>query len=189
MNALNETILLQRIAEDDPSAYRDLFEQYYDRLRRFAELQTGSRELSDEIVSDVFIALWRRRREARSIRNLRLYLYTAVRNTALNYARTMQRTATVPLDQADPGSRQPYVNPEQAYVSKEMQQRILHAIEGLPPRCKMIFKLVKEDGLSYKEAAALLNLSVSTVDNQLVLAIRKISQSIFYTFTKAKKKS
>jgi RNA polymerase sigma-70 factor (ECF subfamily) len=166
-----------------------LFEQYYDRLRRFAEMLTHSRELSEEIVSDVFIALWRRRKDAPSIRSLRLYLYTSVKNTALNYVRNMQRSATVPLGRVDPGSRQPYVNPEQAYVSKEMQQRILRAIESLPPRAKMVFKLVKEDGLSYKEAASLLNLSVSTVDNQLVLAIRKISQSIFYHFSKDKKKS
>jgi RNA polymerase sigma-70 factor (ECF subfamily) len=101
----------------------------------------------------------------------------------------MQRTATVSLDNVDPGIRQPFVNPEQAYVSKEMQQRIFRAIESLPPRCRMVFKLVKEDGLSYKEAASLLNLSVSTIDNQLVLAVRKISQSIFYHFSKDKKKS
>jgi RNA polymerase sigma-70 factor (ECF subfamily) len=189
MNAMNDSVLLQRIAENDASAYRDLFELYYDRLLRFAELHTHSRELSEEIVSDVFIALWRRRQEALAIRSLRLYLYTAVKHTALNYVRNMQRTATVSLDDVDPGMRQPFVNPEQAYVSKEMQQRIFRAIESLPPRCRMVFKLVKEDGLSYKEAASLLNLSVSTIDNQLVLAVRKISQSIFYHFSKDKKKS
>jgi RNA polymerase sigma-70 factor (ECF subfamily) len=52
----------------------------------------------------------------------------------------------------------------------------------------MIFKLVKEDGLSYKEAATVLNLSVGTIDNQLVLAIKKLSKALFYSFSTAENK-
>ncbi|MGL6267091.1 MAG: RNA polymerase sigma factor [Chitinophagaceae bacterium] len=57
----------------------------------------------------------------------------------------------------------------------------------MPPRCRIIFKLVKEDGLSYKEAAELLKLSTGTIDNQLVLAIKKLSKSLIYTFSASKK--
>lgn len=189
MRNLDDLALLSRVADDDQSAYQQLFEAYYDRLLRIAELLTHSHELAEEVVSDVFIALWRRRKELGTIDNLRLYLYVAVRNTAMNYLRKMNRSATVSLDQVDPGLRDPFVNPEQAYVSKEMHQRVRRAVESLPPRCRMVYKLVKEDGLSYKEAAELLNLSVSTVDNQLVLAIRKISQALFYAFSVSRKKS
>lgn len=185
---LNETELLERLAKDDQLAYRALFEQYYHRLFGLALLITRSRELSEEIVSDVFIALWRRRSHAPEIENLRLYLYVAMRNTAYNYLERLTKTATVPLDQLDFEPVEPFANPEQVYVTKELNHRLLKAIESLPPRCRMIFKLVKEDGLTYKEAATLLNLSVGTIDNQLVIAIRKLSQALFYRFSVSRKK-
>ncbi len=186
---VNESALLKRIAGNDQSAYQALFERYYDRLHRLAMLLTRSRELSEEIVSDVFIALWRRREQAASIEHLRLYLYVSTRNTAYNYLDKLKRTSTESLDGMDTELRAPFANPEEAYVTKEMNQRIRRAIEQLPPRCRMVFRLVKEDGLSYKEAAELLGLSVGTIDNQLVLAIRKLSRALFYRFSAIQKKS
>ena len=58
----------------------------------------------------------------------------------------------------------------------EMLARIEAAIEGLPPRCKIIFKLIREDGLKYKEIAEILNVSVKTIDNQLAVALAKIAR-------------
>jgi RNA polymerase sigma-70 factor (family 1) len=186
-----ETIfaLQQRIACNDQLAYKDLFELYYDKLFRLALLMTRSRELSEEIVSDVFINVWRRRERIREIENLRLYLYVAVKNTSLNYLAQLTKTDHVSLEDIDFEPQQPYSNPADLLITKEMNQRIYKAIQNLPPRCKIIFKLIKEDGLSYKEAAEILHLSVATVDNQLVLAIKKISRSIFYSFSSREKKS
>lgn len=63
-------------------------------------------------------------------------------------------------------------------ITAEMVTKIHKAIQSLPPKCKMIFKLIKEEGLKYKEVAALLNLSVKTVENQMTLALKKISVAI-----------
>jgi RNA polymerase sigma factor (sigma-70 family) len=57
-------------------------------------------------------------------------------------------------------------------------RRINNAINALPPRCKLVFKLVKEDGLPYREVADILDISVKTIDNQLAIALRKISEAI-----------
>jgi RNA polymerase sigma-70 factor (family 1) len=184
----NDRILLAAVAADDQAAYKTLFESYYDRLHRLAFLITRSKELSEEIVSDVLIALWRNRSHALDIANLRVYLYIATRNTAMNYQKKLQKKAIVRLDDLDVDLADPYANPEQAFVTKEMDARIRAAIDALPPRCKMVFKLVKEDGLSYKEAAEVLGLSVGTVDNQLVIAIKKIASALFYRFSPASKK-
>ena len=51
----------------------------------------------------------------------------------------------------------------------------ISVIEHLPARCKMVFRLVKEDGLKYKQVAAVLNISVKTVENQLAIALKKIA--------------
>ena len=179
--------LQQRIFQNDQTAYKELFQLFYNKLFRLAFIITKSRELSEEIVSDVFIGIWRRRENVLAINNLRLYLYVSVKNTSLNYLAQLTKTGFVSLEELDFEPLQPFSNPEQMLVTKEMNQRLYKAIQSLPPRCRMIFKLVKEDGLSYKEAATVLNLSVGTIDNQLVLAIKKLSKALFYSFSPAEK--
>ena len=63
-------------------------------------------------------------------------------------------------------------------ITSEVINRINTAIAMLPPRCKLIFKLVKEDGLRYNDIAELLNISVKTIDNQMVIAVKKIGKAI-----------
>jgi RNA polymerase sigma-70 factor (ECF subfamily) len=74
-------ILQGRIANNDQSAYKELFTLFYNRLFRLAFIITKSRELSEEIISDVFIGLWRQKGKVKNIRNLTVYLYVAVKNT------------------------------------------------------------------------------------------------------------
>jgi RNA polymerase sigma-70 factor (family 1) len=182
------TQLLLDIAADDQTAYKLLFEHFYSRLHKLAFIITRSSELSEEVVSDVFISLWRNRGKAPEIQNLRVYLYVSTRNTALNYQKRMMKKSTIPIDELDVELGTPYTDPEQAFVTKEMEARIRNAIDALPPRCKMVFKLVKEDGLSYKEAAEVLGLSVGTIDNQLVIAVKRIASALFYRFSPASRK-
>ena len=178
-----------RIFHNEQTAYKELFELFYNKLFRLAFIITKSRELSEEIVSDVFIGIWRRREHVLEINNLRLYLYISVKNTSLNYLAQLTKTGVVCLEELDFEPLQPFSNPEDILVTKEMNQRLYDAIQNLPPRCRIIFKLVKEDGLSYNEAAELLNLSRSTIDNQLVLAMKKLTKSLFYSFSTSKNKS
>ncbi len=180
------TRIQERIALNDQSAYKELFELFYSRLLRLAFIITRSRELAEEIVSDVFIRLWRNRDKIAEIENLKVYLYVAVKNTSLNYFSRLTKTRTVSLDDLDFEPVQPFADPEQALITKEMNARIHLAIQNLPPRCRIIFKLVKEDGLTYKEAAEVLHLAVGTIDNQLVLAIKKLSRALFYSYQKEK---
>ncbi len=66
-----------------------------------------------------------------------------------------------------------------------MLSRIYKAIESLPPKCRMIFRLVKEDGLRYKEVADILHLSVKTVENQLAIAVRKIGRAVSFDISRS----
>ena len=70
------------------------------------------------------------------------------------------------------------INPEELYISSETAARIREAIEKLPAQCQLIFKMVREDGLKHKEVAAILDISELTVRNQLVIAVRKITDAI-----------
>jgi len=71
-----------------------------------------------------------------------------------------------------------YFNPEQLMITAEMFKRIRNAVQLLPPKCQLIFKLVKEDGLKYKEVAELLHLSLKTIESQMTIALRRIGKSI-----------
>ena len=66
-----------------------------------------------------------------------------------------------------------------------MQKRISAAVISLPPKCQLIFKLISEDGLKYKEVAELLNLSLKTVENQMTIALKKITESIRFDLVRA----
>ena len=68
--------------------------------------------------------------------------------------------------------------PEELMLTAEMMNKIQQTVNNLPPRCKLIFKLIKEDGLRYKEVAEILNITVKTIDNQLAIALRKINKAV-----------
>lgn len=162
---------------NDEQAYKELFHHFYPSLYQFALSIVKTGQLADEVVSDVFIRIWRKRAALTRIQNLKLYLFTSTKNTSLNYLRQQKREIDLP-DDYRVQLRSVYFNPEELLITAEMIKRIQLAIHQLPPRCQLIFKLVKEDGLKHKEVAGLLNLSIKTVENQLALALKKIGTAI-----------
>jgi RNA polymerase sigma-70 factor (family 1) len=172
----------ERIANDDQLAYRQLFIQFYTKLSRFVMGFTKNKELTDEIVSDVFINIWRRRKKMEEVKNLKLYLYVSAKNITFNYLKKLHRQNLTDLDTVQIELEDPFADPGAAMITREMNLKLKAAINDLPPRCKLIFTLVKEDGLSYKQTAELLSISESTVENQISIALKKISGAVRYTF-------
>jgi len=170
--------LQQKIAlYEDMNAYRQLYELLNERLFWFVFSFVKSKEAAEEIVSDVFIKLWKIRDELPSIRNLQVFLYVIARNYSLNYIIKEYKYPHVSLDeiQLDVTTS---INPEELYISTEMSEKINKAISELPAQCRLIFRMVREDGLKHKEVADILNLSKTTIRNQLVIAVRKIAQAM-----------
>jgi len=163
---------------DDESAYKELFLVYYKPLQQFAFSFIKSQELAEEIVSDVFLKIWEKRGELEAIGNLKVYLYVSIKNTALKYLLKQKRQVAISLDELDIELESFHWTPEELILTAEMMKKIEEAINDLPPRCKIIFKLIKEDQLRYKEVAEILNVSVKTIDSQLAIALKKISKAI-----------
>lgn len=172
--------LQQRIAlHDDQAAYKELFTCFYKSLQQFAYSFVRSHETAEEIVSDVFMKVWKKRAGLIRIHNLKLYLFISIKNSALNYLRAQKKSLLQP-EQYQVQLQSVYFDPEKLLLTAEMMTRIQKAISDLPPRCQLIFKLVKEDGLKYREVAELLTISVKTVENQMNTAIRKIGLAIHF---------
>ena len=171
--------LQRRIAVyEDETAYKELFIQLFHSLTRFATGIVHSKETAEEIVSDVFISIWNNRNHLNEIEDLQLYLFIAVKNNSLRKLKQQNRHATISLDDMNVELDSFYQNPEDKVLSDESLRHIETAISQLPHRARLIFKLAKEDRMRYKDIAALLDISVKTVDHQLSIALKKLAAAI-----------
>ena len=184
-----DTALLRKLItaiayKDDSAAYKELFLLYHKRLVSFSSTITHSKESAEEVVSDVFMKVWTNRKNLISVENFHLYIYIITKNLSINKVLKEKRKESFSLDETSVSVRYIYADPEQLMITAEMQRRVMAAIENLPPKCRLIFKLIREDGLKYKEVAELLNLSLKTVENQMTIALKKISESIRFDLSK-----
>lgn len=173
-------ILQQQIGtEQGEMAFKELFSISFPYLARFAFSFVNSREKSEEIASDVLIALWNKRNSLGHIDDLKLYLYKSTKNTSLNYIKKQRRNPTYALtENRELWMKATDATPEQILISAELQKKIQMAIQQLPGKCRQIYKLIKEDGLKYKEVAGLLQLSVKTVEAQMAIAMKRLYASL-----------
>jgi RNA polymerase sigma-70 factor (family 1) len=153
----------------------ELYKLFSKRLHHFARVITRSAETAEEVVEDVFVKLWSNRASINEIENLTVYLYVSVKNRSLNaISKKAAELIRAPFDDLDIEAAQVATDPYNLLVTAEMMKRMQEAVDNLPPRCKMIFKLVREDGLKHREVAEILNISLNTVDVQMAIAIKKI---------------
>ena len=170
-----EEELVRKIAGGDEKAYRDLFHLYYKRLCQFAFLFLHSQELSEEAVADVFFNVWMKRDQLLPERNIRSFLYTAVRNQAINYNRRMNpqhQTEDINAYELEIASTEPPV--DETIDNELFHQRLQHTFDELPERCRMIARLHFSDQLPSKEIAKILAIAPKTVNAQIAIATQKI---------------
>jgi RNA polymerase sigma-70 factor (ECF subfamily) len=179
MDSVNLNAVQYKLSQGDENALATLHQLYYKKLLQFAKTIIRSNEMAEEIVEDVFIKLWCNRTSITKINNLNVYLYIAVKNTSLNIlSQKAKHLVAAPFDFLEIDLDSELDSPDQLMITAEMMQRMQKAIDSLPPRCKMIFKLIREDGLKYKEVAEILNISVNTIDAQMAIAIKKICKAL-----------
>ncbi len=154
------------------------FNHYFTRLNQFATTILKSELLSEEIVLDVFLKLWERRMKLSEINNIETYLYIAVRNNALNASKTEKKFRLDMLQDSEIQLADYKAPVDSEIIENEMFVMLNEAVAQLPAQCKIVFKLIREDGLNRNEVAQILNISVKTVDNQVAIAIKKIARQL-----------
>ena len=171
--------LKERIAlYEDMQAYHALYDLFFTNLHRFCFSFVKSSEAAEEIVSDVFIKLWQIRNKLPEIENLKVYLYQIAKNFCLNYITRHFKNPVASLDEIDIEAVISLDNPEELCISADIINTIQQTIRQLPPQCRLIFQMVKEDGMRYKEVADILHISVLTVRNQVAIATKKIAEAL-----------
>lgn len=170
----NLRLIQQGICGGNEMALTELYRLFHNKLHYFSTSIVKSPEDAEEIVEDIFVKLWANRQEILHIENLSVYLYVAVKNRSYNVMTQKGKAVYHSFDDMETDMPSPSLDPYKLLVSAEMMKRMQLAIDTLPPRCKMIFRLIREDGLQYKEVAQILSISVNTIDVQMAIATKKI---------------
>jgi RNA polymerase sigma-70 factor (family 1) len=159
-------------------SYKELFILLHGNLLHFAQSILKSAEDAEEVVSDMFINIWQKRSNLKTLEKPRLYFFIGVKNACINKLRSNKRQQPPPLEQWQVKSASIFFNPEELMLSEEFTKRIMNCVNDLPPKCRLVFKLIKEDGLKYAEVAQLLELSIKTVEAQMAIAMRRLKDAL-----------
>ena len=174
---INDTSLLERIAQQDKTALSELYDRYARILYALSFKILGSVEEAEEVVLDVFTQVWQiaERYDSKKGR-VDAWLFTLTRSRALDRLRVLQRrqkTATASMEAALLPS-QPIGNPEEDLLITERRDRILEAMAQLPIEQKEVLELAYYKGLSHTEIAAQTGKSLGTVKTRIRLGLEKL---------------
>lgn len=170
--------LLEKIAcENDLAAFQKIYFLYYERLLKLACSFVKLTEVAEEIVDDVFVKVWANRTKLNEVNNLTVYLYVAIKNQSLNYNQT-NRITYIDIESVGFELKDLNSSAEDVLITAELAKIINDAIQSLPEQCKMVFKLVKEDHLKYRNVAEILNISPKTVEYHMGNALKTIAAAI-----------
>lgn len=165
-----------KIQDGDQNAFRRFVEKYSNDLYYFALGYVKVQELAEEVVSDVFLDVWRNRAELGEIKALKSWLLVLVRNRAITYLRKEQPEKKVSFEELE-DYYLPFVeSPDHSIISKEQIEEINRAIASLPPKCKEVFMLAKIEKIPYKEIAEMIHISVKTINIHISKAVSRIAE-------------
>lgn len=172
-----DELLLQRLKQDDEAAMEQIFKQYYPKLFRFAYNLIRERTQAEDAVQEVMMNIWNKRQSIKISESLNAYLYMSVRNNCLRAMSKNERKYWLDEGMED-DNRFAVDNASDLLHSKDLKGKINDAIELLPPKCALVFKLSRFEEKSYKEIAAMLDISVKTVENQMGKALMLMRKSL-----------
>lgn len=166
-NTLKEEqeILLVHLGLGMQYAYEDIFRKFYEPLCFFADKIIDDSDKSEDLVQDVLITLWEKRKDFNTLASLRSFLYVSVRNSCFKELEKRK----VRLKHVDSLGYDELVDESSVLdtiIHAEVIRRVFDAVDKLPERCKKVIRLTFEEGKSSKEISEEMGVTVSTVNNQ-----------------------
>jgi len=143
-------------------------------MAAFVERFVHSPDVAEELVQDIFFKIWTKREQLTEIEALKTYLYRAARNQALNFLRRGKLERRWQESQASLGEPTSAFGTEEDASERELSVAVRAAIDRLPPRCREIFLLSRDGGLTYAEIARTLGISVKTVETQMGRGLKSL---------------
>lgn len=168
-------IRAERISQGDQKAFDDLFRSLYPQLVPFACRYTRSMAIAQDLVQDAFVSIWQKRKNINPDQSLKAYLYRTVRNKALNHLRDhANETVGIELQDYQNFNSKSNTESEDPLLEKAglLHNFLKKWIHQLPERRREAFELSRFEGLDHEEIADVMDVSVNTVNNHIVAALR-----------------
>ena len=178
MYELSDAYLIQQVTnQSDYTAFEQLFHRHYSNLCRYAYTYLKAHDASEEVVSDVFLKIWKNREVLQIQSSISAYLVRATRNLAIDHLRYLNRQRRKTYDlvgdfQANDAS------PSDLIIGTETNRLIEAAIEALTPQAKLIFRMSRDSNMTQSDIAQKLNLSIKTVEAHMGRALKSLRESL-----------
>jgi len=170
----DDQTLLSLLRQDDIRAFEEIYQRFWERLYVAANRVLEDEETSKDIVQEIFIDIWNRRATLQ-IQNLNAFLYQAVK---FQIAKQLRKRPLNPIHLEVIAELKSTQSADASLHFAELNEQIEQVITALPPRCQEIFRLSRFENLTNKEIAQRLNISLSTVENQIHIALKSLRSNL-----------
>lgn len=170
-----EQNIIQKLKDSDESGLRQMFDIYYSPLCIFALKYIDSFDLAEDLVQEVFIKFWEKRRIDQLQSSLKSYLFSAVKNNALNHIRQNKKFRIEELDDEFDILMEDTPDKEDIELKK---QKLYKELDALSPQRRIVFEAIVFNDKRYKEVAEELEISLNTVKTHLSRALKQLRSSL-----------
>jgi len=170
---LDSPELLKAIKQGDHQAFREFFERHHKHLYHFLLKRGTPEQAAEDLVQQAFVMIWEKRNQIDEQKSLRAYLFRIAYTRMLNYFRDHSK-----FDDSQEVSKPENFTPEDKLQNTELNEQIEAAINAMPEKRQMVFRLCFLQDFSYKEAAAFLEVSVKTIENHMGLALKDLRKAL-----------
>lgn len=168
-----EQKLIRQLIEGDTMAFSHLFSYYKSQVFYYCVHFVRDKEIAEDITQDIFLTIWEKRGVLNADGSFSAFLYTIARNRIYDIFRSLSAQSVL-YERLMEQAIDSVSEVEQSLEEKNIQELIMQALEQLSPRQREIFELSRSKGLSHKEIAQQLGLSVFTVQDHIKNALEKI---------------
>lgn len=171
---LDDPELLKQIRKGNHAAFKTFFDKHHSFLYHFLLKKGLSEQAAEDLVQQAFITIWEKRDQIDPKKSLRAYLFKIAYTRMLNLFRDHAKfkDSSVILEAVDEES------PDEDIHNQELNQAIETAINEMPEKRQVVFRLCFIQEFTYKEAAEVLNVSVKTIENHMGLALKDMRSKL-----------
>ena len=174
---LSEGRLLKLLGDGNKEAFDELYNRHSEVVYRTALKFLGNHENAADLTQEIFIKIWTDRSKYSDITNIRAYLSIISRNLAIRSWKKMARDRSALEEWAmQSGDERKDPNIDDMIHLKGLEIFFAETVNQLPPQQRKVYRLAREEGLTYKNIARLLNISPITVKQHMVAANRFVRE-------------
>ena len=174
-----EQQLISGLKTGHHDSYEALFKLYYAKFVNFADAILKNRTIAKDIVQESFIRIWLNKSNLNENQSLENYIYVIVKRLILNHIRDSKLSESLDSDKAQIAQSNSWGGEDLIIIANEIQSKVQEIVLNMPPQRRSVFLMSRTRGLSNKEIAENLQISVKTVERHMTLALAELRKEIF----------